>query len=386
MSQPAKGGLLPGAATGHRHPSLNFARGLAIVAPDMGPKYLSPALHRRSLLLCAAAAALAPPSLAAEKAPAIAQDVAALGAPDTALEAKITALANEAGLPRVGFAAVDVTKGTTAFVRGGELFPMQSVYKLPIAVAYLRMVQRNEARLETRARLTEDDIAPGRSPIAARLRRKPTVFTARQLLEHMLLNSDNTATDALMRLAGGPEKIQATIRAFAIDGLRVDRYERDLQPQALGLEPTPAFADLAKLEAAVAALGEEKQRQALARYLRDPRDTASPRAVANLITKILSGHLIQPRYAALLFDLMRRTKTGEDRLKAGLPDGWAFAHRSGTSMTVGGAIAAFNDVGLATRKDAKVVIVLFIEGATLPADELARFHRAAARAVFQAWI
>ena len=201
----------------------------------------------------------------------------------------------------------------------------------------------------------------------------------------MLLNSDNTAADALMKLAGGPEKIQATIKSFAIDGLRVDRYERDLQPQALGLEPSPAFADFKALEAALSALDEAKQKEALARYLRDPRDSASPRAVATLIVKVLSGHLIQPRYAALLFDLMRRTKTGEDRLKGGLLPGWAFAHRGGTSMTVQGVVAAYNDAGLATRKNDRIVIALFISGAQMPEVELARFHRATARAVLEAW-
>ncbi len=344
-------------------------------------------LTRRSLLTAAAAFALAPAvARAADELPPLAQDVAALGAPDPALEAKIAGLANEAGLAKVGFAAVDVAKGRTAFVRGGELFPMQSVYKLPIAVAFLRMVQRGEARLETKVRLTAADIAPGNSPMAERLRQKPTDFTARQLLDHMLLNSDNTAADALLKLAGGPEKIQAAIKTFGIDGLRVDRYERDLQPQALGLEPNPNFADPAKLEAAFNALDEAKQKDALARYMRDPRDTASPRAIATLIVKVIGGHLIQPRFAMLLLDLMRRTKTGEDRLKGGLLPGWTFAHRGGTSRTVQGTTAAFHDAGLATHKNGgKIVIVLFIEDATLSTAELAQFHRAAARAVLQAW-
>lgn len=344
-------------------------------------------LSRRGLVTTAAAFALAQAvARAADALPPLAQDVAALGAPDTALEAKIAGLANEAGLAKIGFAAVDLTKGRTAFVRGGELFPMQSVYKLPIAVAFLRMVQRGEARLEAKVRLSAADIAPGHSPMSARLRQKPTDFTSRQLLDHMLLNSDNTAADALVKLAGGPEKIQAAIKTFAIDGLRVDRYERDLQPQASGLEPNAAYADPAAFEAAFNALGEAKQKEALARYLRDPRDTASPRAVATLIVKVMSGHLIQPRFAMLLTDLMRRTKTGEDRLKGGLLPGWTFAHRSGTSRAVQGTTAVFNDAGLATHKNgSKIVIVLFIEGATLSPDQLAQFHRATARAVIQAW-
>ena len=354
-------------------------------APVSWGQGLNVRLDRRQVLLGAASAAFAGALARAETLPPIAQDVALLGAPDGILEGKIAALAGEAGL-RVGFAAVDLVKGRTAFVRGGELFPMQSVTKLPIAVAYLRMVQGGQAKLDARVRLTAGDISPGRSPLADKLRRRPTVFTARQLMEHMLLNGDSTATDALMKLAGGPEKLQTIVRSFEIEGLRVDRYERDLQPQALGLELKGAYGDDAALDKAVEALDETKQRAALTRFIRDPRDTASPRAIATLFFKLQSGHLIQPRFAMLVLDLMRRTRTGEDRLKGGMLPGWTFAHRGGTSRTVLGTTAVFNDAGLATNKQgAKLAIVLFIEGATMAAEELARFHRATSRAVLQAW-
>jgi len=342
-------------------------------------------VDRRRVVLGLASLTLAPALVRAETLPPIAQDVALLGAPDQTLEMKIAALAQEAGL-RIGFAAVDLLKGRTAFVRGGELFPMESVTKLPIAVAYLRMVQRGEARLEAKTRLSASDIAPGRSPLADRLRRRTTVFTAQQLIEHMLLNADSTATDALMKMAGGPQKIQNAIRSFEIEGLRVDRYERDLLPQTLGLPSDAAFVDAQRLDAAVAALGEAKQREALDKFMRDPRDTASPRAIATMFFKLLSGHLVQPRFAMMVLDLMRRTKTGEDRLKGGMLPGWQFAHRGGMSRTVLGTTGVFNDAGLATgRKGEKIAIVLFIEGATMAPDELARFHRATSRAVLQAW-
>lgn len=345
-------------------------------------------LDRRSLLLAAAATLLAPSVRAAntQATPAVAQDVALLGAPDTMLEAKIAALAQEAGLPRIGFAAVDVIKGRTAIVRGGELFPMQGIYMLPIAVAYLRMAQYYGARLEAKTRLTTADISPGRSPLAARLHAKPTSFTARQLIEHMLLNGDTTASDALLKMAGGPQTIQATIKDFAIDGLRVDRYQRELQPQSVGLEPSASLADAAAFDKAFAALDEAKQKDALAKFLRDQRDTASPRAIATLFVKIASSHLIQPRYASMVFDLMRRSKVAEDRLKGGLPDGWTFSHLGATSRTVQGVTPVFHDAGIAShKKDGRVVLVLFIEGASLSPAELAQFHRATARSVIEAW-
>jgi beta-lactamase class A len=370
---------------GYVHPSLYLPRPDGMVRAIFGAISLRLRLDRRDVLLGALGALGAGVTRAAETPPPIAQDVALLGAPDAGLEAKIAALAGEAGL-RIGFAAVDLVKGRTAFVRGGELFAMAGVRHLPIAVGFLRLVQSGRARLETRVRLTAGDIAPGRSPLAERLRRRTTVFTARQLVEHTLLNGDTTAADALMRLVGGPEKIQAAIRTFAIDGLRVDRYAREMEPQALGLAPSPAYVNPAALDKAFAALGPAKQKEALERYVRDPRDTASPRAIATLFFKLLGGHLVQPRFAMMALEAMRRSKTGDDRLEGGMLPGWSFAHRGGTSRTILGTTGVFNDAGLATNKaGAKIAIVLFIEGATLAPDELARFHRATARAVLQAW-
>ncbi len=344
-------------------------------------------LRKRDFLVASTAMILAVGhSRATNTVGAIAQDVASLGAPDTALEAKISALATEAGLKKIGFAAVDLVKGRTAFVRGGELFPMQSIYKFPIAVAYLQMVQNGEASLDKKVLLTASDIAPGRSPLAEKLRVKPTQFTARQLIEHILLNSDNTATDALLKLGGGPAKIQSVIKSVGVEGVRIDRYERDLQPQALGLIPDPAFASQFAFEAAFQSLSEEKQRKALELYLRDARDTASPIGIASLLFKLLSGHLLELRNVTFVLDLMRRTKTGEDRLSGGMLPGWVFAHRGGQSRSVQGVTAAFNDAGIATnKKGGKVILVLFIEGASLSTTELAQFHRATARAVLAAW-
>ena len=102
------------------------------------------------MIVGSALLALTPLARAADPLGAAAQDVATLGAPDMALEAKVAALAAEAGLAKVGFAAVDMDRGRTAFVRGGELFPMEGLNKLPIAVAYLKLVQDGAARLDSR--------------------------------------------------------------------------------------------------------------------------------------------------------------------------------------------------------------------------------------------
>lgn len=320
-------------------------------------------LSRRTLLI-GTAVALSPLARAADPLGAVAQDVANLGAPDTALESKIGALATESGLSKAGFAAVDMERGRTAFVRGGELFPMEGLNKLPIAVAYLKLVQDGAARLDSRVSLRASDIVPGRSPIADRLRKRRTLFTARQLIEHMLLNGDTTATDALIRRAGGVAGIQTALKRLKVEGVRIDRTERQL----------------AKDTANLAAGG------ALDRYLADARDSTSPRAYAGLIVRLAAGHLVQPRLSKFVLDLMRRTKSGDDRLKAGIPPGWTFAHRAGLARSVAGIVPAFHDAGLATSKtNVQIALALCIERGALPLAELAQFHRAVSRAVLQAW-
>lgn len=317
-------------------------------------------LDRRSILIGAAALALAPLARAADPHGAIAQDVANLGAPDATLEAKIEALAAHAGLSKIGFAAIDMDKGRTAFVRGGELFPMEGLNKLPIAVAFLKLVQDGAARLDARIFLKASDIVPGRSPIADRLRKRRTRFTARQLIEHMLLNGDTTATDALIARAGGIKGIQAALKRLKLEGVRVDRTERQLAADAAA--PT------------------------LDRYLADTRDSTSARAFASLVVRLAAGNLLQPRFSKLVLDLMQRTKSGDDRLKAGMLKGWTFAHRAGLARSVEGVVPAFHDAGLATsRSSAKIALVLCVERANLAPAELAKFHAAAARAVLEAW-
>ena len=96
--------------------------------------------------------------------------------------------------------------------------------------------------------------------------------------------------------------------------------------------------------------------------------------------------MMQPRNVALLLDLMKRSKTGNDRLRSGFPNDWIVTHRSGTSATVQGITAAFNDVALATSpKGQRIAVALLIAGASHSAADLALFHKATARAIYEAW-
>ena len=338
-----------------------------------------------SVLAAGCAPLLARPTFAASALPP--QDIAALGAPDRALEARLRALAAGMGQARIGIAALDLEAGRQAFVNGGEMFALQSIRTLPVATAILHLVEKGELDLEHMVRLTKADIAPGRSPLAARLHAAPVQFTIRQLLDHMLLNADGTATDALLRLAGGPTRIPVLLtRAGLKETIRVDRYERDLQPAVFGLKPDPAFGDPKRFVDGIMSIDTQARRRAQLRFLQDPRDTASPRAIVALYAALAQGHLLGRRNAALILDLLQRSKTGVDRLTAGAGKDWRMAHRSGQTRTIENFTAVFSDSGIATsRGGSRIAMAVFMEAASRPIGDLNAFQQQVARSVISAW-
>src|SRR5438309_619141 len=60
-------------------------------------------------------------------------------------------------------------------------------------------------------------------------------YTVDELLFAAVSNSDNTAADMLMRRIGGPGVVTAWLVAQRVFEVRVDRYERELQPEMFGM-------------------------------------------------------------------------------------------------------------------------------------------------------
>jgi beta-lactamase class A len=347
-------------------------------------------LSRRHALAGLLAAGALPASLALPGAAMAApqpQDLAALGAPDHLLEKRLLALASGLGDAKIGIAAVELDAGRTASVNGGEMFALQGISPLPVATTVLLLEERGEIALGQIMRLTAMDIAPGRSPLAERLRAAPVKFTIRQLLEHMLLNADGTATDALMRLVGGPARIHRELaRAGLKEGIRIDRYEREIQPAVFGLKPDPALADPQRFAEAIDSLDPKLRKRAQKLYLQDPRDTGSPQAIASFYAALARGGLLSRRNSSFVLDLLRRTKTGQGRLAAGIGRGWSMAHRSGQTRTTDGFTAVFSDSGIATSPDgARIAMVVFVEGASRPVSQLKDFQQQVSRTILDAW-
>lgn len=243
----------------------------------------------------------------------------------------------------VGVSIVHVESGRRATVNAQQLLPLQSVFKLPLAVGVLRRVQTGEMSLERALTVRAEDRAPGVVANEKKWAQLPRDVSIRQLLEDSLVDSDNTSSDKLLDSIGGPAALTRQMQSLGLDGIFVRA-------------PTQAMGPSGELP-----------------------NEATAEALAQLLVSLSRGELLEASQRRLLWDLMGRARTGERRIRAGLPPGTQVLEKTGT----GAKGRVTNDVGLVTLPgDAgHLAIAVLIAGSELPTraqeDVIAEIARAA---------
>lgn len=285
----------------------------------------------------------------------------------------------------VGIGVLDLDTGERWFRNGKQRFPMQSVFKLPVGIVVLKLVDEGKLSLNQTVTITREQFVPAWSPILKEIKGDRGQFTVQYLLQRAVGDSDNTAADALVRLVGGPEQVTANLGRMNLRDIRVDRLEQQLQPDTVGLTNfRPELVDKQKYEQAVGQIPDAVKKAALERYLTDPRDTATPEGMIDLLVKLQSRQLLSEDSTALLLKIMTDSPTGQKRLKAGLPPGWSIAHKTGTGEDVVGIGIATNDVGLISSPTGRrLAIAVFIAGSKAPLEQRESAISAVASAAIQ---
>ena len=281
------------------------------------------------------------------------------------LNRDVAALAVRAAPGVLGVGLTNLESGEHFTWEGDRRFPMQSVFKAPLGAAVLAEVDGRRLALSEVMTVTDETLSPFWSPIAQAYPRR-AAYTVDEMLTAAVRDSDNTAADMLMKRIGGPGAVTAWLSSQRIMEIRVDRYERELQMDRLGMASfRAAWKAPAVLEAAINTVAPDKRRAATLAYLSDPRDTATPRSMLNFLAKLDAEQLISPASTRKLLTLMIQTPRGNDRIRAGLPKDTRFAHKPGSSGADLGLTAAFNDVGIFVLKDKRsYAAVGFLSGST----------------------
>jgi beta-lactamase class A len=197
----------------------------------------------------------------------------------------------------------------------------------------------------------------------------------------MLLISDNSATDMVLKAAGGGTAVNARLAQVGVSGISVDRPTIVLIADAMGVKglgPEETWSRQRFRELA-GAVTETDRTSARETFLKDRRDTSTPRGMTALLTRIYKKEGLSPAMSDLLMDIMYRCETGNARIKGLLPPGIRVAHKTGT-LNMG----ITNDVGIIDLPDGAghVALSVFVKEATGNSEAQERQIAQVARAVY----
>lgn len=281
----------------------------------------------------------------------------------------------------LGVGIVHLETGRELYVRGDVPFPMASTFKVPIAVQLLTMVDQGRLRLDSMITVQPSDLHPGSGTLTRLFDDPGVALSVRNLMELMLLISDNSATDILLRVAGGAAAVNARLGALGVSGISVDRPTVALIAAAIGVTNLPDESDLTPetFRALASAVTPAERAAAVTSFYQNTKDTATPRGMAALLAKIWRGEGLSPSSRDLLLDIMYRCETGAARIKGLLPPDIRVAHKTG-SLGVG--VAA--DVGIIELpgKAGHVIVTAFVKQSTSEAAAQERAIAQAGRAAY----
>lgn len=270
---------------------------------------------------------------------------------ETLLEQRLASICSRAQ-GSVGVAVVHVETGRSASINGNAVLPLYSVFKLPLAITVLKDVEANRLKVDQMIHVTPDEIVPG-TPENTALWSKPVDRSVAQLIEFSISRSDNTSTDKLLQLVGGPARVTEQMRSFGFNNLDIHSTVMDYV----------------------------KTRQSV--------NTGSADDLVNLLTQLQQGKILQPAQSQLLIGYMRGATTGLRRLRGDLPAGTIVADKTGSGErnTQTNVPKATNDVGLITLPNGKgtLAMAVLLTNSKLTDAEQEKLVAELARAAFDAY-
>jgi beta-lactamase class A PER len=205
-----------------------------------------------------------------------------------------------------------------------EKFPMQSVFKLHLAMLVLHQIDEGKLDLNQLVTVKRAEVLQNTwSPLMKQYQGNEFSVPVQQLLQYSVSHSDNVACDLLFELVGGPAALHAYV-------------------QSIGIKETEVVANEAQMHA-------DDQVQ----Y----KNWTSMKGAVQILQKFEQKKLLSKNSHALLWRWMVETTTGPKRLKGLLPSDTVVAHKTGYSGIRAGKTAATNDIGVIVLPDGRPLLV-----------------------------
>jgi beta-lactamase class A len=237
---------------------------------------------------------------------------------------------------RVGVHILDSQSGRRLGLDDDSRYAMASTCKMPLAAALLWQVDHGAFPLTHSLRIGKEDLLSSSPVLEPRIAAGDVSMSVRDLCAAAVTFSDNAATNVLLAAMGGPAALTSFVRSIGDEVTRFDRNELELNSNLPG----------------------------------DLRDTTTPRAMADTMLKIFTQDVLSVTSRALLIDWMSASRSGMDRVRAGLPRDWQAADKTGWGQN-----SAYNDLVLAWPPGRRpIVIAAFMSESKLTPKDLSAAH------------
>ncbi len=240
----------------------------------------------------------------------------------------------------VGVSILNLEDRDTLTYNGNARLVMHSVFKFPIALTVLHLVDSGIFKLDQTIHIKKRDIRKNTySPLGDKYPNGDVDISISDLLSYMVSQSDNNACDILLsKVVGNPEAVEDYLKRNGVKSIAISASEADMA-SAWEVQYT---------------------------------NWCKPAAMTLLLDKFYSGKLLSKSSTDFLYKILTETTTGPNRMKALLPAGTIVAHKTGTSPTnAAGLSPATNDVGIITLPNGKhLAVAIFVCNST--ADEATR--------------
>jgi len=256
------------------------------------------------------------------------------------IEERLAALEGRHG-GRLGVAILDTGSQRLVSHRGDERFAMCSTFKALAAAHVLARVDRKEEDLSRMIVYGRDQLVTY-SPVTEKHAGEGGLSVG-SICEAAVTLSDNTAANLLLDSFGGPQGLTAWLRTIGDQTTRLDRREPALNENRPG----------------------------------DLQDTTTPIAMLHTLRTLMFGDVLSGASRDQLSAWLVSNKTGDLKLRAGLPKGWRAGDKTGS-----GSNNASNDVAVVWPPDrAPLIVTLYFTHSTASSEQVNALMAEAGRLV-----
>jgi len=244
---------------------------------------------------------------------------------------------------RLGVHVLDTHTGQRVRFDDDSRYATASTFKMLLAAAVLKRVDRGELSLTQPVTYSEKDMLKVTSPVTAKHLAEGSL-PVQDLCAAIVEVSDNSAANLLMKLIGGPVAVTSFARELGDPVTRLDRWEPELNTNVRG----------------------------------DPRDTTSARAMVGIMQKLFTGGALSAASVEQLTGWMIEATPGLGRVRAGIPKSWKAGDKTGT-----GANGAVNDLAILWPPGRMpILIATYMSQSTQSVEALTAAHADIAKTLF----